>query len=124
MIFRERLQFYLEIVTFDPLYFTMDHSKFIASVQKEEFIKGSADYYIQLQSLNYLYMYNHNETPNLVNFVLMSLTTNHASFMLKAHMLWIVSILVTNIECEKHTAHAACSYIDVICIWTSQEMII
>ena len=70
-----------------------------------------------------MYMYNHNETPNLVNFVLMSLTTNHASFMLKARM-WIVSILVTNIEWEKHTAHAACSYIDWICIWACQEMFI
>ena len=51
MIFREKkLQFYLEIVTCDPLNFTMDHSKFIASIQKEEFIsafKGSADNYIQ-----------------------------------------------------------------------------
>ena len=65
------MQFYLEIVTCDPLNFTMDHSKFIASIEKEEFIsafKGSADYYIQQQSLNY------NEKPNLVNFVLMSLT--------------------------------------------------
>ena len=47
----------------------MDHSKFIASIQKEEFIssfKSSANYYIQQQSLN--------ETTNLVNFVLMSLT--------------------------------------------------
>ena len=33
----------------------MDHSKFIASIQKEEFIssvKSSANYYIQQQSLN------------------------------------------------------------------------
>ena len=47
----------------------MDHSKFIASIQKEEFIssfKSSAYYYIQQQSLN--------ETTNLVNFELMSLT--------------------------------------------------
>ena len=39
----------LEIVTFDPLNYTMDHSNFIASIQKEEFIsalKDSADYYI------------------------------------------------------------------------------
>ena len=39
------MQFYLEIVTCDPLNDTMDHSKIIASIQKEEFIsifKGSA----------------------------------------------------------------------------------
>ena len=37
----------------------MDHSKFIASIQKEEFIssfKSSANYYIQQQSLNVMYM--------------------------------------------------------------------
>ena len=35
--------------------------------------------------------------------------------MLKVHLLWKVSmtsILVTNIECEKPTAHEICSYID------------
>ena len=40
----------------------MDHSKFIASIQKEEFIssfKSSAYYYIQQQSLNYMYMMKH-----------------------------------------------------------------
>ena len=40
----------------------MDHSKFIASIQKEEFIssfKSSANYYIQQQSLNYMYMMEH-----------------------------------------------------------------
>ena len=50
MIFREKLQFCLEIKTCDPLNYTMDHSKFIASIQKEEFIssfKSSANYYIQ-----------------------------------------------------------------------------
>ena len=41
MIFREKtLQFYLEIVTCDPLNYTMDHSKFIASIQKKEFISA------------------------------------------------------------------------------------
>ena len=48
----------------------MDHSKFIASTQKEEFIrsfKSSANYYIQQQSLNYMYLMKH---QNLVNFVL------------------------------------------------------
>ena len=40
----------------------MDHSKFIASIQKEEFIssfKSSANYYIQQQSLNYMCMMKH-----------------------------------------------------------------
>ena len=60
MIFREKkMQFYLEIVACDPLNFTMAHSKFIASIQKDEFInafKSSADYFIQQQSLNYMYI--------------------------------------------------------------------
>ena len=37
----------------------MHHFKFIASIQKEEFIssfKSSANYYIQQQSLNYMFM--------------------------------------------------------------------
>ena len=45
----KKLQFCLEIKTCDPLNYTMDHSKFIASIQKEEFIcsfKSSANYYI------------------------------------------------------------------------------
>ena len=61
------MQFYLEIITCDPLNYTMDHFKFIASIQKEEFIssfKSSANY-IQQQ---------YDETPNFVNFVLLSLT--------------------------------------------------
>ena len=40
MIFREKLQFCLEIKTCDPLNYTMDHSKLIASIQKEEFISS------------------------------------------------------------------------------------
>ena len=62
MIFREKLPFCLEIKTCDPLNYTMDHSKFIASIQKEEIIssfKSSANYYIQQQSLNYMYMMEH-----------------------------------------------------------------
>ena len=37
----------------------MEHSKFIASIQEEEFICSfkTANYYIQQQSLNYMYMY-------------------------------------------------------------------
>ena len=34
------MQLCLEIKTFDPLNYTMDHSKFIASIQKEEFISS------------------------------------------------------------------------------------
>ena len=40
----------------------MDHSKFISSIQKEEFIssfKSSANYHIQQQSLTYMYMMKH-----------------------------------------------------------------
>ena len=59
---RKKLQFYLEIVICDPLGYTMDHSKFIGSIQKEELIsafKGSADSCMQQQSLNYMYMMKH-----------------------------------------------------------------
>ena len=35
MIFGEKLQFCLEIKNCDPLNYTMDHYKFIASIQKE-----------------------------------------------------------------------------------------
>ena len=34
----KEIQFYLEIMTCDPLIFTMDHPKFIVSSQKEESI--------------------------------------------------------------------------------------
>ena len=50
MIFKKKLQFCLYIKSYDPLNYTMDHSKLIASIQKEEFIssfKSSANYYIQ-----------------------------------------------------------------------------
>ena len=76
MTLREKIQFCLEIKACDPLNYTMDHSKFIASIQKEEFIssfKSSANYYTQQQSLNYMYIV-YDETPNLVNFMLLSLT--------------------------------------------------
>ena len=62
MIFGEKLQFCLEIKTCDPLNYIMDHSKFIASIQKEELISSfnsSANYYIQQQNLNYMYMMKH-----------------------------------------------------------------
>ena len=75
MIFREKLQFCLEIKTCDPLNYTMDRSKLIASIQKEEFIssfKSSANYYIYSTAKSELHVYD--ETPNLVNSVLLSLT--------------------------------------------------
>ena len=56
------MQFCLEIKTCDPLNNTMDHSKFIASIQLEEFIssfRSSANYYIQQQCLNHMYMMKH-----------------------------------------------------------------
>ena len=56
------MQLCLEIKTCDPLNYTMDHSKFIASIQKEEFIssfKSSANYYTQQQSLNGMYRMKH-----------------------------------------------------------------
>ena len=62
MIFRGKLQYCLEIETCDPLNYTVDHSKFIASIQKEEFIssfKSSVNYYIQQQCLNYMYIMKH-----------------------------------------------------------------
>ena len=56
---KKKLQFYLEIVTCDPFNYIMDHSKLIASIQKEEFIssfKSPANYYIQQQILNCMYI--------------------------------------------------------------------
>ena len=46
----KKLQFYLEIITCDPLNYTIDHSKLIASIKKEEFIgsfKSSANNYTE-----------------------------------------------------------------------------
>ena len=69
MIFREKLQFCLEIKTCDLLNYTMDHSKSIASIQKEEFISS-----LLLYSTAKSELHVYDETPNLVNFVLLSLT--------------------------------------------------
>ena len=85
------MQFCLEIKTCDPLNYTMDHSKFIASIQKEEIIssfKSSANYYTQQQSLNVMYMMKHQikEFHAAVTHCIL-FTANHASFMLKAHLL-------------------------------------
>ena len=41
---------------------SLDYSKLISSIKKDEFIslcKSSANYYIQQQSLNYMYMMKH-----------------------------------------------------------------
>ena len=65
----------------------MDDSKFIASIQKEEFIssfKSSANYYIQQQSLNYMYMMKHQ--------ILLSLTE-----------LYLQQIM--QVSCWKHTCN-------------------
>ena len=63
MIFREKkLQFHLENITCDPLNYTMDHSMFIASIQKDELIcsfTSSANYHIQQQNLNNMHMMKH-----------------------------------------------------------------
>ena len=36
----KEMQFYFEIITFDPLMYTMDLPRFIVSIQKEEFISA------------------------------------------------------------------------------------
>ena len=69
----------------------MDHSKCIASIQMDEFIssfKSYAYYYIQQQSLNYMY----DETPNLVNVLLLSFTG-----------LYLQQIM--QVSCWKHTCY-------------------
>ena len=68
---RKELQFYLEIITCDPLNYTIDHSKLIASTQKEELISSFKS---TSTAKSELHLYN--ETPiYLVNFVLLSLHT-------------------------------------------------
>ena len=111
----KKLQFCSEVKTCDPLNYTMVKSKYIASIQKEEFIssfKSSANYYIQQQSLH--------ETPNLVNFVLLSLTELYLQQIMQVScwkqtcygkFLWSL-FLVTNIEWEKTAAHVICSFMD------------
>ena len=37
---RNKYIFYVKIITYDPSVYTMDHPKFIASNQKEEFIRA------------------------------------------------------------------------------------
>ena len=81
----------------------MDHSKFIASIQEEEFIssfKTSANYYIQQQSLNYMYMVKQQILwisccCHLLNFIYSKSCKFHAE-----STPVMKSILVTNIEWE------------------------
>ena len=63
------MHFCLEIKTCDPLNYTMDHSEFIASIEKEEFISSFKSF---AKAKSEVHVYD--ETPNLVNFVLLSLT--------------------------------------------------
>ena len=89
----------------------MDYSKFIASIQKEEFIssfKSSANYYIQQQSLNYMYMMKHQIL--WISCCCHSLNCNysksckfHAESTPVMKFLWSL-FLVTNIEWEKPAA--------------------
>ena len=56
---RKKLQFYFKKLTCDPLNNTMDHSKCIASIQKEEFIKALRILLITISNskiLNYMYI--------------------------------------------------------------------
>ena len=59
------MQFYLEIITCDPLNHTMDHSKLIASIQKEEFISSFKSSTRLLNSAAKSELHVYNETPNL-----------------------------------------------------------
>ena len=92
---------------------------FIASIQKDELIcsfTSSANYHIQQQNLNNMHMMKHkNLWISCCCHSLNCIYSKLCKFMLKAHMLWkvsIKSILVTNIEWENLKAHATFSYID------------
>ena len=113
MIFRgKKLQFSLEIKTCDPLNYTMDHSKIIASIQKKEFIssfKSSANYYIQQQSLNYMYMMKHQILRiscccHSLNCIYSKSCKSQAESLFQ----------VTNIEWEKPAAQYICSFMDSV----------
>ena len=54
------IYFKLEIVICDPLNYTMDHSKFIASIQKENFTSAVSILLIfNSRDLNYMYILKH-----------------------------------------------------------------
>ena len=119
-LLRQKLQFCLEIKTCGPLNYTMDHSKFIASIQKEEFIssfKSSANYYLQQQSLNHMYMMKHQILwisccCHSLNCIYNKSCKFHAeSTPVMEKFLWSL-FLVTNIEWEKPAAHVICSFMD------------
>ena len=87
----------------------MDHSKYIASIQKEEFIssiKSAANYYIQQQSLNYMYMMKHQISHSLNCIYSKSCKVYAESTPV------MKSILVTNIQWEKTAAHVIYSFMD------------
>ena len=107
------MQFNLEIITVDPLNYTMDHSKCIASIQKEEFISSF------MSSANYIQQ-QYDETPNLVNFVLLSFTEFYLQQIMQVSC-WKHTccgkfpwglFLVTNIQWEKPAAHEICTFMD------------
>ena len=109
------MQFCLEIKTRDPLNYTMDYSKFIAFIQEGEFIssfKSSANYYMQQQSLNYMYLMKHQILwisccCHSLNCIYSKSCKYHA----ENTFLWSL-FLVTNIEWEKPAAHVICSFMD------------
>ena len=96
MFLGEKLHFCLENKTCDPLNIIMDHSKFIASIQKEEFIssfKSSANYFINSKVWISCIWWNTKsyEFRAAVNHWIV-FTESHGSFLLKAHLLWKVSM--------------------------------
>ena len=112
MIFREKkLQINFEIVTCDPCNFIMDHSKLIASVQKEEFISALRGLLITIFNSKVWIAWNSKSWK----FMLMSLSLNCIySISCKFHAESTPVKDISNyIEWKKPTADAACSYIDL-----------
>ena len=105
--------------TCDPLNYTMDHFKFIASILKEDFIssfKSSANYYIQQNSLNYMYMMKHQILwisccCHSLNCIYSKSCKFHAKSAPVMESFYEV-FLVTNIEWENPAAHVLCSFMD------------
>ena len=58
MIFREKktYTFFLEIGTCDSLNYTMDHSKYIALIQMEEFISAFRILLIAIVNMDFFYL--------------------------------------------------------------------
>ena len=108
MVFREKATFFRNCNLWS-IEFKMDHSKFIALIQKEELfseLKGSE------RSLNYMYIVTHQIL--LMSCWCNSLNCIHSKtckFHAESTPLCCL-FLVTNIEWGKPTGHATCSYID------------